>query len=678
METVQWFDVKYGMDDSLDIPRSIADVALTLASVSQSWSYFVLKDARLWSQILIDTDDPDSPDHLQLYLHLSSTTTLFIVLRGWNPISGIQLRLLMQESYRIGILVHAHSQPLMRLDDMTSTIRDSPEALCPFIGLEVYSESHKPKPSKCFLYPPFIHTLRLHGFCPYSMMSALWSFQLLSELLVDIFPPAEGMTSQPLMPIVLPKLQTLLFGIRWWSKDDWKLSRLFSCPNLKKFHLNAHFQINVHSFRTFAMMLNDLTCFPLLESLECTLNMVPSKRNFPSVRNRGWLHESLDIQPQIPTNLHHVSLHVVRTGHGQGRKHPGVIWERFEDFFIQRMPPLTGLDTSRLRDFYIPSLRTLILRLLPAESPPTIVTLPRLEHLAVQSKYGYDHFVVLEQIRAPNLQKLCIIVSKHRGHCKKTTFDYRDITSAKGLHITLQVDSDDRILTFRLPSCLSLAICGWVEFRISEPLPSLYSFETGKESSDHFLRNLDALMLSKVTRLKDEFGGFIEPTILTRFISLQTITLTIAHKISIPSSTNELLRFLAEDVHICPFLISVTLSEYPSDWESFLSALRIRNCAGLFNERTSIIQELRFLRGLHRNIVTCLRSSIQGKIVKLTSPPSRQGNHWPARPVMKTKELYRSCYLCHISGFELGCMQSETQAVDCGRERGQTVTIMAI
>jgi hypothetical protein len=680
METVQWFDIRYGMDVSHDIPRSLADVAMTLASVSLAWREFVLKDPHLWSQILIDTDDPDSPDHLQLSIYLSRNTTLFIALRGWKPISGIQLELLMRESHRIGIFIHPHNQPMIRLDDMFSTIRDSPEPLCPFIELTVYSESHKPKPSMSFLYPPFVHTLRLCGFCPYSMMSTLLSFQLLSELLVDIFPPEEGMTSQPLVPIVFPKLHTLIFGIRWWSKGDWKLSRLVSCPSLKNFHLDAHFQINVHSFQAFSIMLNDLTCFPLLESLECTLNMIPSKRNFPSIRNQSWLHESLpsDIQLQVPTNLHHVSLHMVRTGHGQGRKYPGLIWERFENIFIQRMQPLTDLFTSRLWGIDAPYLRRLFLRLLPTEPPPVIVTFPCLELLEVQSKYGYDHFVVLEQIRAPNLQRLSIIVTKHRGHCKKTTFDCCDITSAKKLHISLQVDSDDRILTFRLPSCLSLAVCGWVELHMLEPLPFFHSLETGKEGSGQLIGNLDALLVSAVTRLKSAFGGFIGSAVLTRFTSLQQITLNSPHDISIPSSTNGLLRLLAENVHICPVLTSVTLSEYPSNWESFLSALRIRNCAGLLNGRTSIIQELRFLQGLHRNIVACLRASIQGKIVKLRSPPGRQGNHWPARPVMKTKELYRSCYLCHISGFELGCMQSETQAVDCGRERGQSVTVMAI
>jgi len=314
MEAVQWFNVKYGMNVSHDIPRFIADTALTLASVSQQWRNFVLKDTHLWSQILIDTDDPGSLEHLQVYLHLSRTTTLLIVLRGWNPLSGIQLKLLMQESYRIGILVHPHNQPCIRFDDMTSIIRDSPETLSPFTELEIYSGPSRSKPSKSFLYPPCVHTLRLYGFCPYSMMSALLSFKQLSELSIDIFPPDEGMTSQPLMPVVLPMLQTLVFGIRWWSKGDWKLSRLVSCPSLKTLQLNARSQFNAHPFQVFAMMLNDLTCFPLLGSLECTLNLALSQ--VLSINHEIWFRESppSDIQPRVPINLHHVSLHVARRG----------------------------------------------------------------------------------------------------------------------------------------------------------------------------------------------------------------------------------------------------------------------------------------------------------------------------------------------------------------------------
>ena len=663
-----------------NVPRSVTDGPLTLTRVSEPWRAFVVADPYLWSQILIDTNDPDSSYHLQLYLHLSHTTNLFIVLQGCKPVSGTLLELLMRESYRISILIHPSDQPLLGLDDIPVTLRDSREPLFPFINITMYNQSHKPNPPKSFLYPTYVHTLRLYGYCPYSMMSTLLSFQLLSELLVDILPPEEGLSSLPQMPIVLPKLHTFTLGIRWWSRGDWRLSRLVTCPSLKLLRLSAHFQINQHSFQAYIVMLDDLTCFPWLKSLEFTLNMVPSKRNFPSIRNQSWLHESLasGAQPQVHTSLQYISLHLVRTGHGRGRKYNNLIWERFEDIFIERMKPLTDLVTSRLRDISLPCLRRLSLRLLPTEPPPSIVTFPRLEILEVQTKYGYDNFAVLEQIRAPYLQRLYIIVSQNRGHCNKTTFDCRDITRATTLHISLQVDSDDQILTFQLPSCFSLAVCGWMELDIMEPLPSLYSLETGKAGPDHLVERLDTLRVSAVTQLKDTYGGFVGITVLTRLASLQKITLSSAHKISSPSSTHELLKLLAENVHLCPALTSITLSEYPSNWESFLAALRIRNCAGLLNTNTSVIRELEFLEGLHRNIIACLRASILGKFVELTSPPSRQGKHWPARPVKKTKEFYRACYLCHISGFELGCMQSDTQAVDCSRERGKKVIVRAI
>ncbi len=179
--------------------------------------------------------------------------------------------------------------------------------------------------------------------------------------------------------------------------------------------------------------------------------------------------------------------------------------------------------------------------------------------------------------------------------------------------------------------------------------------------------------------LKDTFGGFIRSNVLTRFVSLQKITLSgNTHRIATPSSTNELMKLLAEDIHLCPFLRSITLSEYPSNWGYFLSALRIRNCAGLLHNHTSCIQELEFLGALHSIIVVWLQESIQGKLVKTESLPGRQGNPWPVRPVKKIQGFYRSCYLCHISGLELGCQQSETQVVDCRRERGENVTIRII
>jgi len=680
METVHWFDIKYIMDPSHHVFHPVVDGALTLANVSKKWRDFVLGDAHLWSQILVDTDDPDLPDHLQLYLHLSQHMNLLIVLRGWNPVSGIVLKLLMEVSHRIRVFAHPYGQPLIRLGDMTSTVHDSAEALYPFIGLNVYTESRTPKPPKTFFYPPSIHTLRLHGNCRYSTLSALLSFQLLSELSVDIFPPEDGASSLIQMPIILPHLRNLILVIRWWSEGHLQLSKLFSCPSLKALHFNAPLHINQHSLQAFLVLLRDLTSLSHLESLEIIIHMALGNLKPSSIRKLSWLHGPTDNinNPQAPANLQSVSFNLVRN-----RFKPiyAAIWDRFEDLFIQTMQPLTDLITAQFRDVYPPCLRRLFLHGLPQESPSIIVTLPCLELLDIHAKFSYDRFFVLEQIRAPNLRQLYINAPRYRGPCQKTSFNCRGITSATLSHISLQVDSDDRTLTFWLPSSLSLAVHGWMELHILEPLPSRYSLEVGIVGSEYLLRRLDGVKASAVTQLKDGFGGFIGTNvlILARLISLQKITLIgNAPRISTPSSALELLKLVAGDVHHCPFLTSITLSEYPSNWESFLSALRIRNCAGLLDKRVSVIQELEFLGGLHRNIVACLQASIQGKFVKLTSPPTRQGNTWPERPVKKIKGSYRSCYLCHISGFELGCMQSETQAVDCGRERGEGVMIRAI
>ena len=77
----------------------------------------------------------------------------------------------MKESYSVGILVHPHDQPLIRLYDMTSTRLDPQEALCPFIVLEVYNKAHQ------FPFIPF-----------HSYIAALWGLPLLYDVSLFVFP----------------------------------------------------------------------------------------------------------------------------------------------------------------------------------------------------------------------------------------------------------------------------------------------------------------------------------------------------------------------------------------------------------------------------------------------------------------------------------------------------------
>jgi len=64
------------------IPRYYISNALVLTSVSQRWSQFVILFPWLWSYLFIDTNDKDTLEYLQLFLHLSHNHHLFIVLHG--------------------------------------------------------------------------------------------------------------------------------------------------------------------------------------------------------------------------------------------------------------------------------------------------------------------------------------------------------------------------------------------------------------------------------------------------------------------------------------------------------------------------------------------------------------------------------------------------------------------
>ena len=73
--------------------------------------------------------------------------------------------------------------------------------------------------------------------------------------------------------------------------------------------------------------------------------------------------------------------------------------------------------------------------------------------------------------------------------------------------------------------------------------------------------------------------------------------------------------------------------------------------------------------------------AVKAKIFNVTErPPVREGNAWPMRPFgfEGDKRVFRSCYICHITGMELGCLMYETQSVDCGRERGDGSRIEAL
>lgn len=69
----------------------------------------------------------------------------------------------------------------------------------------------------------------------------------------------------------------------------------------------------------------------------------------------------------------------------------------------------------------------------------------------------------------------------------------------------------------------------------------------------------------------------------------------------------------------------------------------------------------------------------KAKFLNVTERPSvRKGITWPIRPLEEDEHALQGCYICHITGMELGCLEYETRSVGCGRERGHGTRVEAL
>ena len=164
----------------------------------------------------------------------------------------------------------------------------------------------------------------------------------------------------------------------------------------------------------------------------------------------------------------------------------------------------------------------------------------------------------------------------------------------------------------------------------------------------------------------------------TTLISLQRIVLSQhPYVLSEQSPADTLFELLEQNMDTCPQLNSITLAQCPSSWPRFLCRLRKRNREAMILKKTKCIEELGFYQPLHATIIRWLVDAIKGRLLDVIEwPPIRKGNAWPMRP-FEAEGVFRSCYVCHITGMELGCLEYETRKVDCGRERGQGSKIFA-
>ncbi len=145
-----------------------------------------------------------------------------------------------------------------------------------------------------------------------------------------------------------------------------------------------------------------------------------------------------------------------------------------------------------------------------------------------------------------------------------------------------------------------------------------------------------------------------------------------SYLLSEQSPADTLFKLLEQNTHTCPQLISITLAQCPSSWPRFLCQLRKRNREAILSKGTKCIEELGFYQPLHARIIRWLVDAIGARVLDMIErPPIREGNAWPMRPFEPVEHVFRSCYICHITGMEVGCLEYETRNVDCGRERGE-------
>jgi hypothetical protein len=357
---------------------------------------------------------------------------------------------------------------------------------------------------------------------------------------------------------------------------------------------------------------------------------------------------------------------------------------------LSRLPQLTELTTSKILLTFSKHLQKLHLHGFSIPDSLVLIDLPKLVSLEINAD-GLDHLLIMRYIRVPQLLVLRVQVQDVPGKLRK--FDWRDTIKQSLDHISLQINvpRDQRgnyVLHFQLPQTNSLNISSPrpLCLCLSEPTPSSYTLHADPEAMSSSIgapSGIDALSADWREDLITEWiNPHYEVPNLAKFgtlVSLRRVVLDQRQYIlSNESPTDILFTLLAENTHICPNLTSITVSQCPSSWPRFLCQLRRRNRGALLSKSMKCIEELSFYHPLHARIIEWLMDAIMAKILSVKKrPPTRQGKGWPMRPFEEDDQVFRSCYLCHITGMEHGCVEYETRNVDCGRERGGGSKIIA-
>ena len=697
------------------IPRTHIDGPLVLTSVSQRWSRFVTSSSPLWSYLIINTADEDVLEYLQLFLLLSRNRRLFIVLQGSTVVCDAIVMDLLRVGDRIDTLIYppSISRPTLEKFGVCSEIaHDQLGLISPWCRLSVMQPRQD---MNDYSFPTRIQGLWIDGLFPLSKLGMLLHFQSLSCLSLTICPDwglsptqksslelpnlerlsvqrafVSGQQVKMPIPIKEPKLRYLhyryivdldLEGEPPENPRGWIRFKEFPMLQEVQIHMAIHLVTTVDSVhpvekrlqperqrvqwqRTPAQMLEPAE-EARLETLKEQLERAEEQRaellllRFVVFLQTSW-HAWLRIRKEY---LQQSSLEVMISMPEEAN---GFIWNTAEKFSGSLR--LMELTSSKILDVFPEHIQTL--RLHGCDIPDSLATihLPRLISLEINAE-GFGYLLVMKCIQVPQLRDLRVLVQDGPGELHE--YDWRGTTSNPLDHICLRIEipchkRDGCVLVFRLPQTRSLNISSpYLPFRLflAEPTPLIYTLCADIDNpAAVWHENL-------MTEWINPHYGVATVSILT---SLRRIVLDQSlYLLSKPSPTDELFKLLAKDIHICPQLTSVTVAQCPSSWPRFLCQLRARNRTAMLSRSAKCIGELSFNQPLHAAITSWLLDAIQAKTLNVVErPPIRPGNAWPVRPFEEGEGVFRSCYVCHITGMELGCLESETRSEDCGRDRG--------
>ena len=358
-----------------------------------------------------------------------------------------------------------------------------------------------------------------------------------------------------------------------------------------------------------------------------------------------------------------------------------------EDLLLRSLPQLTELTTSNIPPIFPRHLRKLRFRGFNVSDSSPPITLPSLVSLEIIAD-GLDHLRVMTYIQMPQLRVLRVQIENGPGTLHQ--HDWGHITNNQLDHISLRIEiprhkQGNHILVFHLPQTQSLHVSSPhtpLHLHLAKPVPSLYTLNAGLETtsgpSDGQVGKLSAMWHEEwVTEWINPCGMPRLARFMT-LISLQRLVLSQhPYVLSEQSPADTLFELLEQNMDTCPQLSSITLAQCPSCWPRFLCRLRKRNREAMLLKKTKCIEELGFYQPLHATIIGWLVDAIKARTLNVIErPPIRESDAWPIRP-FEAEGVFRSCYVCHITGMELGCLEYETRVVDCGRERGEGSKIHA-